>query len=425
MFHRVFERALEAVGDHPGAGELWRKCVAFEEAQVSNEQQAFFAGFFAISRERGRVLTCSNIDVYLGKLFAVLELLSYYCCVCFCSQCIFNLLIWKFSELYIVFSDWTFCDGRSVVRSVALPLVKSCFLVVIVFSCHGQKRKGTSTKCFWWRRPFWYGASAKGDRRRTVGVSFFFHVFSRTTFVLSVSCLCFVVCAKIVWLAPIAKASVSGRYQYDSVVSRLSISYYIMKHNSNIIVWCVCVCVSVFFFFFFCGFCFWSSFFFVYNAKDRICGSTAGRMFCVFRSLADKIVFKITIKQWRGVQGGATGLQGAWDSLYSHVTFRSTRVLSVFACVFFMRFDSCLFFVLYRAVSYGTTSIMFIVGASPVIATRVLKVSECPPSLCCCSVVLSLMIGASLRALCSCFEHTCGRRDMAMLAFDKDEREKE
>lgn len=31
---RVFERALEAVGDNPGAGPLWRRCVAFEEAQV-------------------------------------------------------------------------------------------------------------------------------------------------------------------------------------------------------------------------------------------------------------------------------------------------------------------------------------------------------------------------------------------------------
>ncbi|CAN0151198.1 unnamed protein product [Ectocarpus fasciculatus] len=30
---RVFERALEAVGDNPGAGPLWRRCVAFEEAQ--------------------------------------------------------------------------------------------------------------------------------------------------------------------------------------------------------------------------------------------------------------------------------------------------------------------------------------------------------------------------------------------------------
>ncbi|CAN0313914.1 unnamed protein product [Pylaiella littoralis] len=30
---RVLERALEAVGDHPKAGALWRKCVAFEEAQ--------------------------------------------------------------------------------------------------------------------------------------------------------------------------------------------------------------------------------------------------------------------------------------------------------------------------------------------------------------------------------------------------------
>ncbi|CBN75000.1 conserved unknown protein [Ectocarpus siliculosus] len=30
---RVFERALEAVGDNPGAGPLWRTCVAFEEAQ--------------------------------------------------------------------------------------------------------------------------------------------------------------------------------------------------------------------------------------------------------------------------------------------------------------------------------------------------------------------------------------------------------
>ncbi len=31
---RVLERALEAVGDNPGAGGLWRKCVAFEAAQV-------------------------------------------------------------------------------------------------------------------------------------------------------------------------------------------------------------------------------------------------------------------------------------------------------------------------------------------------------------------------------------------------------
>lgn len=31
---RVFERALEAVGDNPGAGGLWRRCVEFEEAQV-------------------------------------------------------------------------------------------------------------------------------------------------------------------------------------------------------------------------------------------------------------------------------------------------------------------------------------------------------------------------------------------------------
>lgn len=31
---RVLERALEAVGDNPRAGALWRRGVAFEEAQV-------------------------------------------------------------------------------------------------------------------------------------------------------------------------------------------------------------------------------------------------------------------------------------------------------------------------------------------------------------------------------------------------------
>lgn len=33
---RVVEQALEAVGDNPGSGPLWRRCVAFEEAQVWN-----------------------------------------------------------------------------------------------------------------------------------------------------------------------------------------------------------------------------------------------------------------------------------------------------------------------------------------------------------------------------------------------------
>lgn len=35
---RVFERALEAVGDNPGAGGLWRRCVEFEEAQVRGDR---------------------------------------------------------------------------------------------------------------------------------------------------------------------------------------------------------------------------------------------------------------------------------------------------------------------------------------------------------------------------------------------------
>lgn len=39
---RVVERALEAVGDNPGSGPLWRRCVAFEEAQVSQEKPRDF-----------------------------------------------------------------------------------------------------------------------------------------------------------------------------------------------------------------------------------------------------------------------------------------------------------------------------------------------------------------------------------------------
>ncbi|CAM9734576.1 unnamed protein product, partial [Ascophyllum nodosum] len=38
---RVYERALEAVGDNPGAGGLWRRCVAFEEAQSGEQRRVF------------------------------------------------------------------------------------------------------------------------------------------------------------------------------------------------------------------------------------------------------------------------------------------------------------------------------------------------------------------------------------------------
>lgn len=47
---RVFDRALEAVGDHPASGGLWRRCVAFEEGQVKSNR-----------REQARRVYCKGV----------------------------------------------------------------------------------------------------------------------------------------------------------------------------------------------------------------------------------------------------------------------------------------------------------------------------------------------------------------------------
>lgn len=85
-WRRVLQRALEAVGDNPRAGALWRKCVAFEEAKVKGCIVSYVPVSFFVCRGGGFLFTVVILVLGKGKVRCRKYLVIFFLIICLNSQ---------------------------------------------------------------------------------------------------------------------------------------------------------------------------------------------------------------------------------------------------------------------------------------------------------------------------------------------------